>query len=241
MGAKRSFFMHFSSLKVLNEAIAECRRCPRLVDYRENLPPKPIHQEETYWRRPVPGFGDPNASILIFGLAPASHGGNRTGRVLTGDKTADFLFKSLYELGLCNQPTSITKDDGLQLYDLYLTASVKCAPPKDKPTRQESLTCHSFFLNEMLLLKNLKKVIVLGHIAFNAFLFYAKSQGVDTRGLKFGFGNHYIFPGLPTLFACYHPSPRNTQTGRMTQAMLTSFLSDVLTYSSDLLPYPIQN
>lgn len=221
----------YSSLKVLNDELIDCRRCPRLVHYRETVPPKPVFKDQEYWRKPVPGFGDTKASTLMVGLAPASHGGNRTGRIFTGDKSADFLFKSLYAAHFSNQSTSISRDDGLKLYDLYITASVKCCPPKDKPTRLESLTCHRNYLqNELLLLKNLKKVIVLGHIAFNAFLLFVREQNVSTKGVKFAFGQHYVFKGLPALFACYHPSPRNTQTGRLTQEMLTSFLTDVQSY-----------
>jgi len=220
----------YPSLMVLNNTVIQCCLCPRLVQYRESVEPKKIYRDETYWKKPIPSFGDTNASILVLGLAPASHGGNRTGRIFTGDKSGDFLFKALYETGLSNQPRSNYRDDGLKLHDLYITASVKCAPPKDKPTRQEFLTCHHYLKSEIHLLKNLKKVIVLGRIAFDAFLLFAREQGVSTKGLKFEFGAVYTLPGLPTLFACYHPSPHNTNTGRLTQEMLTSFLKQVITH-----------
>ncbi|MDE3055206.1 MAG: uracil-DNA glycosylase [Verrucomicrobiota bacterium] len=216
------------SFTKLEGVVVECRKCPRLVHYRETVPPKQPYQNECYWRKPVPGFGDPHASLMIIGLAPASHGGNRTGRIFTGDRSAEFLFRSLYSVGLANQPTSISRDDGLKLHNLYITAAVKCSPPQDKPTKEEILECHHYLRNEIALLKNLKRIIVFGKIAFDAFRLFAKEEGVSMRNMRFCFGARYLLPRLPTLYVSYHPSPRNTQTGRLTQEMLTSLLYNAM-------------
>lgn len=213
------------SLPILREEIIHCRLCPRLVDFRENVPPRPAFQDQVYWRKPVPGFGDPNGWLLMTGLAPAAHGGNRTGRIFTGDLSARFLMKGLYQSGFANQPNSDSIDDGLKLNGCYITASVKCVPPANKPTRQEFLNCSRYYQNELGLLKNVSKVLVLGKLAFDAFIFYAKSRGFSTKNVVFFHGARYQIGTLPTLYCCYHPSPRNTNTGRLTEKMLLDLLN----------------
>ncbi|MBS0656222.1 MAG: uracil-DNA glycosylase [Verrucomicrobia bacterium] len=212
--------MEYTSLNELRTVIENCRLCKRLVHYRESVEPKPQYEGQTYWRRPVAGFGDPESTIFILALAPAAHGGNRTGRAFTGDKSGDFLFNSLYKAGLSNQATSVSRDDGLILKGCYITAAVKCAPPRDRPTAQECHTCSPYWENELHLLKKVKSVICLGTFAFNAFLTYARKQGISTKGLRFKHGASYHLPGLATLYASYHPSPHNTNTGRLTEEML---------------------
>jgi len=217
----------FRSFNTLREEIVHCRLCPRLVDFRENVPPRPAFQDQDYWGKPVPGYGDINGSLLITGLAPAAHGGNRTGRIFTGDLSARFLINVLYQAGIANQPTSESLDDGLLLNDCYITASVKCVPPGDKPTRQEFLNCSRYYHNELFLLKNVTKVLVLGKLAFDAFLFYAKTQGFSTKNVRFDFGARYQIGTLPVLYCSYHPSPRNTNTGRLTEKMLLDLLNEI--------------
>lgn len=173
------------------------------------------------------GFGDPHAWLLITGLAPSAQGGNRTGRIFTGDESARFLFKALHEEKFANQPTSTSRDDGLVLHGCYLTAAVKCVPPQNKPTQAEFLRCHPYYDNEIALLKNLKAVLALGKWGFDAFLFYAKQKGHKVRGLKFRHGQAYPFEGLPTLYTCYHPSPQNTNTGKLTNGMMRKVLQQI--------------
>jgi uracil-DNA glycosylase len=216
-----------TSLKVLEKHIVVCRKCPRLVHFRETVPPKPIYQDETYWRKPVPGFGDPNAWLLIVGLAPASHGGNRTGRIFTGDRSAQFLVKALYDEGFCNQPTSTSRDDGLTYKNCYLTAVVKCAPPHDKPDRSECLNCNVYFQNELKLLKNLTHVLVLGKVAFDGFLLATKANRKKGPAVKFSHGGKYIFEDLPIVYASYHPSPQNTNTGVLSEQMFRDLLKEI--------------
>lgn len=203
-------------LQLLHDEIVTCRRCPRLVEYRENVPPKPAFSDQSYWRRPLPGFGDPKAWLLIVGLAPAAHGGNRTGRIFTGDGTSQFLVRALHQAGFANQPFSTALNDGLKYHGCYLTAAVKCAPPGDKPTREECLTCNDYFQTELSLLKHLTHVLVLGKFAFDGFLLAMKAQGHHVKGLKFSHGASYQLDGSPLLlYASYHPSPQNTNTGKL--------------------------
>lgn len=211
----------------LRQEIIACTRCPRLVHFRESVIPRASFQSECYWKKPVPGFGDEKAWLLILGIAPAAHGGNRTGRVLTGDLTAKFLFQALYEMKWANQPYSLSRDDGLQLHGLYLTAAVKCVPPHDKPLPIEVRNCRPYLEEELKLLTHLKAVLALGKISFDTALSYARSQGHSTKGMKFSHGAHYTFPGLFTLWGSYHPSPRNTNTGRLSQGMLLELLRRV--------------
>ena len=219
--------MQFTSLDQLRVVVENCRLCKRLVCYREAVLPKPQYSDQPYWRRPVAGFGDKDSYLFILGLAPAAHGGNRTGRVFTGDKSGDFLFKALYKAGYANQETSVSKDDGLLLKQCYLTAAVKCAPPLNKPTQKECNTCSQYWHNELRLLKKITSIIVLGKFAFDAFCDYAKQQGHLTKSLHFHHGAIYHLPGLPTLYLSYHPSPRNTQTGKLTEEMLLQLLNTI--------------
>lgn len=174
------------SLRTLNQTIIHCRLCPRLVAYRESVPPRASFKDQIYWRKPIPGFGDPNAWLLLLGLAPAAHGGNRTGRVFTGDESGRFLFQQLYDEGFANQPNSDHRDDGLELTGCYLTASVKCAPPQNKPLPSECLNCSQYLDQELLLLKNLKAVVALGRLAFDAYKKQMKQRGFNTTGMTFG-------------------------------------------------------
>lgn len=217
------------NIKVLNETITECRLCPRLVEYRENLPKRLAFADQEYWRRPLPGFGDPHAQILLTGLAPSAHGGNRTGRIFTGDESGKFLFGALFKAGFANQPLSIAQNDGLKLRDVYITAAVKCAPPQNKPTQQEFATCQRYYRQEIELLKNVKVVLALGKLAFEAYLNYVKSTGVHfDRALKFSHGNFYkISEGLPLVYTSYHPSPQNTYTGILTEQMFLDLLDQI--------------
>ncbi len=211
----------------LADEVVRCRRCPRLVQYRESVPPRASFGSQEYWRKPVPGFGDPQAKLVVIGLAPAAHGGNRTGRVFTGDESGRFLVRALYEAGFANQPTSTNRDDGLEYKDCYVTAAVKCAPPHDKPTRKEFENCGVWLGSELRLLAGTKAVVALGKGAFDAYLSYARSRGATTRGLRFSHGARHSLGRLPVLYASYHPSPRNTHTGKLTKGMLVSLLERV--------------
>jgi len=217
------------SLSALNRKVVVCRRCPRLVRYRESLEPRRAFYGQEYWRRPVPGFGDPMADIVIVGLAPAAHGGERTGRVFTGDESARFLFRSLYDAGLSSKPTSESREDGLTLKGCYITAAVKCAPPENKPTRQEFENCGVFLDEEFRILAHAKAIVALGRMAFDAVIRWAERQKVDTSKAVFAHGASYSLSGIPKVYACYHPSPRNTYTGTLTRKMMTDvFLKVVL-------------
>ena len=172
--------------------------------------------DEEYWGRPVPSFGDPNARLVIIGLAPAAHGANRTGRIFTGDRSGDFLFQALFNTGFANQPTSTHMDDGLELSGAWITCPVHCAPPGNKPLPEEIRACQNYLEQELQLLKNAQAVVVLGRIAFDTYL-TIKGE----RKAAFPFAHGAAFPGNPTLICSYHPSQQNTQTGRLTQPMLT--------------------
>ena len=194
------------------------------MKYREQVArtKRRAYRDWEYWGRPVPGFGDPNAGILIAGLAPAAHGANRTGRMFTGDRSGEFLYKALYEAGLASQPHSVSKDDGLTLSNVYITAAVRCAPPANKPTPQEILTCRRYIQRELELLGNVKVVIALGKLAFDDYLTILKSRGLIERKSTFIFGHnveHHTGPGQPVLISSYHPSQQNTQTGKLTEPM----------------------
>jgi len=200
----------------LAERIIECRRCPRLTSYIRQVARVKVrrYRNQRYWGRPVPGFGDTKARLLVVGLAPAAHGANRTGRLFTGDSAGDWLARALYETGFANQPYSRSIDDGLELRDAYLTAAIRCAPPGNRPTRQEVDNCSHYLVEEWRLLGNLKIVLALGHIAFDTCLRYLYPP-VKPKP-KFRHGASYSFPGQPLLVASYHPSRQNTQTGRLT-------------------------
>lgn len=220
------------TLNAINDVVIQCRKCPRLVHFRENVPVRKPFAGQCYWKRPVPGFGDPHATLLITGLAPAAQGGTRTGRILTGDATARFLFKVLFAAGISNQPTSESKEDGLKLMGCYLTAAVKCTPPHDKPTLQEILNCSVYYEKEIGLLTQLTDILVLGKIAFDAFKRYAKKSGVDVRGWHFSHGACYVgtcdaWKRSLRVHSSYHPSPRNTNTGRLKESMLLELITEI--------------
>jgi len=215
-------------LTVLSERIVTCRKCPRLVRHREKVArtKRRAFRECIYWGRPVPGFGDAAAKLLIVGLAPAAHGANRTGRMFTGDRSGNFLYKQLYLAGFANQPTSTDCEDGLELRNAYITAAARCAPPGNKPSPVELRRCSGYLEAELELLKP-KAVLALGKIAFDAVLQVLVSYGAipERRGYKFGHGACYELPGAwPRLYASYHPSQQNTQTGRLTATMLQGVL-----------------
>jgi uracil-DNA glycosylase family 4 len=182
------------------------------------------YRDWEYWGKPVPGFGNPNAHLLVIGLAPAAHGGNRTGRIFTGDSSGDLLFRTLYETGFASQPHSVSRRDGMKLNRAYVTATVRCAPPGNKPLPDESRNCRDYLERELALLRRVRIVIALGKIAFDAYLSILQDQGaIHSRGpYRFAHGATYKFPApLPTLIACYHPSRQNTQTGKLTKRMFS--------------------
>jgi uracil-DNA glycosylase family 4 len=215
------------SLDEVRADIVECRLCPRLVKYREGLPPRPSFKGQEYWRRPVPGFGDPEATLVIIGLAPAAHGGNRTGRVFTGDGSGRFLVGALYEAGYASQPTSESREDGLIYQGCYISAAVRCAPPGDRPIPSEFENCSRYMDAELRLLPHARSVLALGKAAFDAYLHHARRCGADTRGARFVHGSRHDFVGLPSLYPSYHPSPRNTNTGKLTRGMFLALLKRV--------------
>ncbi len=211
----------------LEKDVVSCAACPRLVNFRETVKSKKRFKDQIYWRKPVPGFGDDNAWLLIVGLAPAAHGGNRTGRVFTGDESGNFLIKALYETGFSNKPISVSKDDGLKLTGCYLTAAVKCVPPDNKPTTLEMKNCGIFLKREIHLLLHVKAVLTLGRFAFYAYLDSVKDLFLTKQKFDFYHGATYRILGLPTLYASYHPTPRNTHTGTLTKKMLVDLLNRI--------------
>ena len=219
------------SLAALTAEIVACRRCPRLGEWRERAAREkvPRFRDETYWGRPVPGFGDPEARILIVGLAPAAQGGNRTGRVFTGDASGDFLFAAMHAVGLANQPTSQRADDGLNLIDAYVAAAVRCAPPNNKPLPAERDNCAPYLARELGLLERVRVLLPLGAYAWDAaFRAIAATTGDDPRPRpRFGHGAEASTGGYAVV-ASYHPSQQNTFTGRLTQPMLREVLRRAL-------------
>jgi uracil-DNA glycosylase family 4 len=217
-----------SGLEELEREIVGCRRCPRLVAWREQVAreKRAAFAGETYWGRPIPGFGDPAARVMIFGLAPAAHGANRTGRVFTGDRSGDFLFAALHRTGFANQPTSVHAGDGLRLRDAWITAAVRCAPPANKPTPAERDRCLPYAARELELLPAVRAVVCLGAFAWDAALrsLVARGSTVPRPRPRFGHGTELELPGAPILLGCFHPSQQNTFTGRLTSAMLDAVL-----------------
>lgn len=201
----------------LNKEIVQCKLCPRLTKYIREVGKTKTkkYKNQNYWARPVPAFGDPKAKLLVIGLAPAANGGNRTGRIFTGDSSGDWLVKALFETGFANKPTSISKDDGLILKDAYLTAAARCAPPQNKPNPSEISNCLQYLISELKILdKTIKVVITLGKIAFDAYC-----SVCHVKNLEFGHNNVYLVHNNKTLIASYHPSRRNTNTGTLTWPM----------------------
>lgn len=219
------------ALEQLNAEIIRCRKCPRLVRYREKVAreKRSAFREWDYWGKPVPGFGDPRAELLILGLAPAAHGANRTGRMFTGDRSGDFLYQALYRTGFANQPTSTARGDGLALRNAYISAALRCAPPANKPLPSEMANCRPYFERELELIRP-RAVFALGNIAMRAYLGFLKDRGkIESRAsFPFRHGASYQLDGdLPRMFVSYHPSQQNTFTGKLTEAMLERVLSDI--------------
>jgi uracil-DNA glycosylase family 4 len=250
-------------LKALQQRVIACTRCPRLVRYRREVAKmkRRMYRLSEYWGRPVPSFGDPTAGVLILGLAPAAHGGNRTGRMFTGDRSGDFLYRALYEAGFANQPTSVHQGDGLELRNCYITASLRCAPPGNKPLPGELRNCQRYLEKEFELLQGVRAVLVLGRIAFDTYLRSVyrsrggpppdKSSAAVTAlkgrnhngklprrsSFQFAHGASYELPcGLPRLFASYHPSQQNTQTGKLTPAMMQAVLENIRRFLAEAGP-----
>ena len=222
-----------AALEALNEAVVDCRRCPRLVEWREQVAreKRAAYRDWTYWGRPMPGFGDPTARILVLGLAPAAHGGNRTGRIFTGDRSGDFLFAGLHRVGLANQAESIHKDDGLKLKGAYMVAAVRCAPPSNLPTPEERANCSHWLDREVALLPDIHVVLCLGGFAWESALRLRASLGGTVTRPKPKFGHGVVADGEPwPLLGCFHPSQQNTFTGKLTPDMLDT----VLTQAKDL-------
>jgi len=212
------------ALQILNHEIVRCQKCPRLVEYREEVGrvKRRAYRDQDYWAKPVPGFGDPQARMLLVGLAPGAHGANRTGRMFTGDASGNFLYRALFETGFASQPTSVSLNDGLTLTDAYISAAVRCAPPDNKPLPEEIRTCRPYLESDLELLRNLKVVVALGRLAFDVYLTILRDQGKIVRRSDFVFGHnteHRTGPGQPVLISSFHPSQQNTSTGKLTEAM----------------------
>lgn len=209
--------------------MVKCTACPRIVDFRSRVAreKRKKFNDWNYWGRPVPGYGDPHGKLLMVGLAPAAHGGNRTARVFTGDKSADFLMKCLHHVELANQPNSDAIDDGLKLINAYMTPVLKCVPPQDKPTGEELRNCSEYFGREMEILKP-KIILALGKIAFDGCLkYFRQTYDLLMKDHPFGHDKKYEIPNGVVLWGCYHPSPRNVYTGRMTFKMMIDLLEKV--------------
>ncbi len=227
-----------SALHVLHQEVILCRRCPRLVEFRETIgrEKRRAYLDCDYWARPVPGFGDPHARVVILGLAPGAHGSNRTGRPFTGDSSGRFMYPILYRAGFASQPNADSRDDGLRLIDAYITAAVRCAPPANKPTPVEIANCAPFLDRELRALKHMRVLVALGRIGFDAYLNHLRRSGVlgasqpaklgraadpaiNKSAYKFAHGAQYTLANGVTLLASYHPSNQNTATGKLTAAM----------------------
>jgi len=217
-----------SSLERLNARVVRCRLCPRLVAHREAVAAAPPrrHRGQRYWARPLPGFGDPEARVLLVGLAPAAHGGNRTGRIFTGDESGNWLFRALWEAGFASQPTSTSRDDGLVLKDAYVTATVRCAPPANRPLPDEIARCEPYLLAELRLLSQVRVVVGLGRVGWEAYLRARRRLGLPVPRPRpvFAHGAVATFDDGVSLVASYHPSQQNTFTGKLTRAMLRDAL-----------------
>lgn len=212
-----------SSLVQLNQEIIACTRCSRLIDYCQKIgrEKRRAYLDWEYWAKPVPGFGDPKARVLILGLAPGAHGSNRTGRPFTGDGSGYFMYPVLYKAGFASQPTATHRGDGLRLKDAYITAAVRCAPPQNKPTPDEIANCSVFLDREMAALKDVRIIVALGRIGYEAYLNYLKRRGlrVSKADIQFAHNVHYEMPDGRILLCSYHPSQQNTQTGKLTEKM----------------------
>ena len=221
--------MSRTELEALEREVVSCRRCPRLVQWREQVARerRAAFASEEYWGRPLPGFGDPEARVLILGLAPAAHGGNRTGRIFTGDRSGDWLFGSLFRTGFANQPTSVSRDDGLTLRDCFVTAAVRCAPPANRPLPAERDNCMPYLVGELSLLERLAVIVCLGGFAWEVASRALTALGVATPKPRprFAHGATVELEGW-TLLGCYHPSQQNTFTGRLTEGMIDAVFAN---------------
>jgi uracil-DNA glycosylase len=217
-------------LTTLNAEVVTCTRCPRLVEYRERIATEKrrAYRDCEYWGKPVPGFGDPRARVMVLGLAPGAHGSNRTGRPFTGDASGKFMYPVLYEVGFANQPTATDRNDGLVLTNLYITAAARCAPPDNKPLPQELANCASYLDREFAGLTQLRVVVTLGKIAFDAYLNHLKRHypALARKSYVFAHGAQYSMPDAKTLLASYHPSNQNTQTGKLTRPMFMAVFAE---------------
>ncbi len=222
--------------KILAKEITACERCPRLRDYCREIGEvkRRAYLDWDYWAKPVPGFGDPHAKLLIIGLAPGAHGANRTGRMFTGDKSGEFLYRALHETGFASQAESTSRDDGLTLTGAYIGAAGRCAPPDNKPERDELARCRTYLEREIDLLKDVCVVVALGSIAFQTYLGILRDRDLIQRlsAFKFGHGvEHQPCAGGPVLMGCYHPSQQNTSTGKLTRDMLRAVFERASAYT----------
>lgn len=227
------------ALAQLQRTVIACQRCPRLLAHCQRIAEvkRRAYRDWDYWGKPVPSLGDPGARLLIIGLAPAAHGANRTGRMFTGDSSGDLLYEVLFETGFASQPEAVRRDDGLRLQDAYITAAARCAPPDNKPTREEFAACRPYLEEELRLLPNVKLVTVLGRIALDSYLTILLSQGRIEKRSRYPFGHgayHPMPPGLPSLLCSYHPSRQNTQTGRLTREMFLEVFQNAKSILSHL-------
>jgi uracil-DNA glycosylase family 4 len=219
--------LNSNALQVLQDEVVQCRRCPRLIAHCTEVArvKRRASRDWEYWGRPVPSFGDSRAELLIVGLAPGAHGSNRTGRMFTGDMSGNVLYRVLHKTGFATQPTSVSRDDGQRLIDAYITAVARCAPPGNKPTREEIANCRPYLERELDLLRNVKVVVALGRVAFDNYLGILQKRGLIRSRAAFAFGHNRMFetaPGQPALIASYHPSQQNTSTGKLTEEMLAA-------------------
>jgi len=219
--------LNSNALQVLQDEVVQCRRCPRLIAHCTEIArvKRRAYRDWEYWGKPVPSFGDPHARLLIVGLAPGAHGSNRTGRMFTGDGSGNVLYRVLHKTGFASLPGSLSRDDGQRLMDAYITAVARCAPPGNKPTREEIGNCRPYLEREIGLLPDVKVVVALGRVAFDNYLGILQGRGLVGSRSAFVFGHNRVFeigPGLPVLISSYHPSQQNTSTGKLTEAMLVA-------------------
>lgn len=224
-GTLRTLDERIHKLEELQHRVVGCEKCPRLRSYCAQIAQtkRRAYRDWDYWGRPVPSFGDPQARVLIVGLAPAAHGANRTGRMFTGDRSGDFLYRVLFDTGFASQPVASSRDDGMELRRAYITAVVRCAPPANKPSRAEIANCRAYLESELDLLADVRVIVALGRVAFDVLLSVFRDRGVIGSRRKFEFGHgaiHQLGAGLPILISAYHPSQQNTLTGRLTYPMM---------------------
>jgi uracil-DNA glycosylase family 4 len=220
--AKLNIASHVSPLQILQDEITACTLCPRLIEHCRStaITKRRAYRDQDYWGKPVPSFGDPNARLLILGLAPGAHGANRTGRMFTGDSSGDYLYRVLHAAGFASQPTSRRSDDGLQLRDAYITASCHCAPPDNKPATEEVSQCRDYLVRELAYLTNVQVVVALGKLAHDNYLAILKDSGSIASRASYAFGHNATHLLHPMLIDSYHPSQQNTSTGKLTERML---------------------